>query len=102
MTPLFQPLAAAPMKLTRVLPLSLVFAAHAGAANIYWVSDQLNAQTATVGAGPYADDGIVALLTGAGHTVTRFNPPDAGAIAAGDIAAMNAADLVIIGRTIAS
>jgi hypothetical protein len=91
------------MKLTRLLPLSLLlFTASAPAASIFWVSDQLNAQTATVGAGPYADDGIVALLTGAGHTVTRFNPPDAGAIAAGDIANMNAADLVIIGRTIAS
>ncbi|HWB05453.1 MAG TPA: PEP-CTERM sorting domain-containing protein [Verrucomicrobiales bacterium] len=91
------------MKLTRLLQLSLLCAAgKASAASIYWVSDQFNAQTATVGAGPYSDDGIVALLTGAGHTVTRFNPPDAGAITAGDVAAMNAADLVIIGRSIAS
>jgi hypothetical protein len=91
------------MKLTRLLQLSLLCAAgKASAASIYWVSDNLNAQTTTVGAGPYADDGIVALLTGAGHTVTRFNPPDSGAVLASDIALMNAADLVIIGRTIAS
>jgi hypothetical protein len=92
-----------PMKLTRLLQISLLFAAgKASAASIYWISDQFNAQTATVGAGPYADDGIVALLTGAGHTVTRYNPPDSGAVPAGDIALMNAADLVIIGRSIAS
>ena len=92
------------MKLHPLLSLTVLFlaAGNTRAANIYWVSDNLNAQTTTVGAGPYADDGVVALLTGAGHTVTRFNPPDAGAIAAGDIALMNAADLVIIGRTIAS
>lgn len=91
------------MKFTRLLQISLLFAAgNVPAASIYWVSDQFNAQTATVGGGPYPDDGIVALLTGAGHTVTRFNPPDAGAITAGDVAAMNAADLVIIGRSIAS
>jgi MYXO-CTERM domain-containing protein len=91
------------MKLSSLLSLTvLLTAGDTRAANIYWVSDNLNAQTTTVGAGPYADDGVVALLTGAGHTVTRFNPPDAGAIAAGDIALMNAADLVIISRTIAS
>ena len=82
------------MKLARLLQLSLLCAAgNASAANIYWISDNLNAQTATVGTGPYADDSVVALLTAAGHTVTRYNPPDAGAFPAGDVALMNAGTL---------
>jgi len=78
------------MKLPLVLLLSLTFFARLSSAlNIIWVSDQLpinsgtsdnNGGTAGVfgsGPGPYADQGVISLLTGAGHTVTRFNPSDA-------------------------
>ncbi len=85
-------------------------------ANIVWVSDLLpigsgtsdNTAGATngvfgAGPGPYADQGLVNLLTGAGHTVTRFNPADsAGVLSGSEIATLNSADLVIIGRSIGS
>jgi hypothetical protein len=68
------------------------------------VSDLYEANTGTANDpdGPYPDQGFVDLLTGAGHTVTRYNPPDAGALPAADIANLNAADLVILGRGIGS
>jgi hypothetical protein len=82
-------------------------------ASIIWVSDQLPIGSGTSdntaatgifgsGAGPYPDQGIVNLLTAAGHTVTRFNPSDANPLSATDLTTLNAANLVIIGRSIAS
>lgn len=74
------------------------------AANIVWVSDLVEANTATGNDpdGPYPDQGYIALLTAAGHTVTRYNPPDAGAISGTDIAMLNASSLVILGRGVGS
>lgn len=73
---------------------ALVFAALsplAQAANIVWVSDQALNQNNIL-----ADQGFVDLLTNAGHNVTRsvaVNP---------DVNALNAADLVILGRSVGS
>ena len=103
------------MKLPLVLLLSLTFFARLSSAlNIIWVSDQLpinsgtsdnNGGTAGVfgsGPGPYADQGVISLLTGAGHTVTRFNPSDATPLGVTELAGLNASDLIIIGRSIGS
>lgn len=65
---------------------------RAEAANILWVSE------ITDPAG--ADMGFLDLLTGAGHDVTRLNPPNLPSPA--EIDQFNAADLVIIGRSNAS
>jgi hypothetical protein len=79
-------------------------------ANIVWVSDRFvqaggsdlsDAEGFAAGVGPYADDGFVALLQGAGHTVTRYNPP-ASTVPAGDVAQLNTYDLVILGRALGS
>ena len=94
----------------------LALGGMAEGANIIWVSDLLpigsgasdNTAGATNGvfgggAGPYADQGLLNLLTSAGHTVTRFNPADSPTpLSAGELATLNASDLVIIGRSIAS
>jgi hypothetical protein len=84
------------------------------AASIVWVSDLMPIGSGTSdndggaegvfggGAGPYADQGIVDLLSGAGHTVTRFNPSNASPLSAANVAALNTYDLVIIGRSIGS
>jgi hypothetical protein len=73
------------------------------AANIVWVSDLYEANTATApSAGPFPDEGYVTLLSGAGHTVTRFNPDNTLALTPAEVAQLNAADLVILGRGIAS
>ncbi len=95
---------------------ALALTAVSQGASIIWVSDLLPIGSGTSdntggtangvfgpGAGPYADQGIVNLLTGAGHTVTRYNPADSPtAISAGELATLNAADLIIIGRSIGS
>jgi hypothetical protein len=82
--------------------MSLAAAPTGFSANIIWVSDLLNTGTNTVGAGPYPDQGFVDLLTGAGHSVTRFNPANDTSLSAAEIATLNASNLVIIGRSIAS
>jgi hypothetical protein len=92
----------------------------APAANILWVSDQVPANPAgnaatsdnnatpgaavfTSGAGPYPDAGLVSLLTGSGHTVTRMNPSDTAALTAAELNTINTGyNLVIIGRSISS
>lgn len=66
--------------------------------SIVWVSDLLT--NATTGRLP--DENLVDLLKVHGHAVTRYNPPDAGAIPPADVALLNAADLVILGRSIGS
>ena len=72
----------------------ICFASVAEGAQIAWVSQ--NADSAGL------DQGFVAMLEGAGHTVTRYvvngaaNPPTA------IVGAMNAADLTIVGRAVAS
>lgn len=90
--------------------------ATSSAINIAWVSDQF-VQTGAAdtsdttstpngvfggGTGPYADQGFISLLTTAGHTVTRYNPPDNIALSATDVAQLNTFDLVIIGRSLGS
>lgn len=99
----------------KFLPVLLALGmAAANAANIVWVSDQLPIGSGTSdndggtngvfgsGNGPYPDQGFITLLTGAGHTVSRFNPPNNTPLSAGDVAALNTYDLVIIGRSIGS
>ena len=61
------------------------------AANITWVSDQVLNPT-----GQLPDQGLVDLLTAAGHTVTR------SLAATPSVAALNASNLVILGRSGAS
>jgi hypothetical protein len=74
--------------------LGICFANVVEGAQIAWVSQ--NADSAGL------DQGFVAMLEGAGHTVTRHvvngtaNPPTA------IVGAMNAADLTIVGRAVAS
>ena len=87
----------------------------APAGNIVWVSDQFVVNTAAsdneggaegrfgVGTGPYADDGLVALLRAAGHTLTHYNPPASPAVLSdADIAQLNTFDLVILSRSLGS
>jgi hypothetical protein len=65
---------------------------RADAANLIWMSDITDPNG--------ADKGFVDLLTSAGHSVTRLDSP--ASLAAGDIATLNAADAVILGRANAS
>lgn len=87
----------------------------AQAGTICWVSDQLpvNSGTSdnnggtvgrfTSGTGPYADEGFISLLTGAGHTVTRYNPPDTPTVLSNaDVAQLNTFDLVVLTRALNS
>jgi hypothetical protein len=102
------------MKSPLVLLLSVAFSASSLASNIIWISDQLPIGSGTSdhdggtngifggGAGPYPDEGIISLLTTAGHSVTRFNPSNTASLTAADIATLNLSDLLIIGRSIAS
>lgn len=95
--------------------LLIVSAATAPAGTILWVSDLIPiGSTASdndggavgsfgPGTGPYADEGFVSLLSSAGHTVTRFNPPaGAATLSATEVAALNSYDLIILGRSILS
>jgi hypothetical protein len=85
------------------------------AGNIVWVSDQLLVNSAasdndggtegtfSAGAGPYPDEGFLALLTAAGHTVTRYNPPASPNIVSDtDVEELNGYDLVILGKSVNS
>ena len=93
---------------------ALLLSSAAQSANIVWVSDLLPIGSGATdndggaegvfgpGSGPYPDQGIVNLLTGAGHTVTRFNPSNSNPLSAANVAALNTYDLVIIGRSIGS
>lgn len=75
------------------------------AANILWVSDALLNPGAFDGPRPeLTDGGFIRLLQAAGHTITRFDPPDSNATLLTDeqIAQINTNDLVIIGRATAS
>jgi hypothetical protein len=78
--------------------ISVVSNVPANGLSIVWVSDLLT--NATTGRLP--DENLVDLLKVNGHAVTRYNPPDAGAIPPADVALLNAADLVILGRSIGS
>lgn len=102
------------MKRTLAFLLSVIFSASCPAVNIVWVSDQLPIGSGASdhdggasgifgpGAGPYPDEGIISMLTSAGHSVTRFNPANATPLNPADIATLNASDLLIIGRSIGS
>jgi hypothetical protein len=86
--------------------------------HIVWVSDNLQVSTniiddpgdAVLEDGPWPDEGFVQLLRSAGYTVTRFNPPQSNnpptaantPISAADVAFLNSADLVILGRSLLS
>jgi hypothetical protein len=82
--------------------LSLTTSSALGA-NILWVSD-----TGPQGfSGPgtnQTDQGFITLLQNAGHNVQRFNGPDTAAtlLSAGDLAAINTNDLIILARNGAS
>jgi hypothetical protein len=89
----------------------VVAASSARGANIVWVSDLIVQSGATDvsdatgfggGAGPYADQGFISLLQGAGHTVTRYNAPDSGAVPDPEVALLNTYDLVILSRGLGS
>ncbi len=72
------------------------------AANVIWVSDASpDGMFSAAGTG-YPDDGYVNFLSNAGFSVTRYNSPDSGALPAADIAQLNSADLIIVGRAINS
>ncbi len=98
----FQPL------LTRtvlVLGTALAGAMLTRAANIVWVTDNSPADgfsAATVGT--FAEDGWYTLLQSAGHSVIRYNPPNSQntLLPAGDVAALNTNDLIILGRSVGS
>jgi hypothetical protein len=45
---------------------------------------------------------VISLLTGAGHTVSRFNPSDTNPLIASEVTTINNFDLIIIGKSIAS
>jgi hypothetical protein len=102
------------MKLPPVLIVSALLCISAQAANIVWITDQLPIGSGTSdndggtlgrfssGAGPYPDQGIISLLSDAGHTVSRFNPSNSDPLSASDIFTLNGFDLLIIGRSIAS
>ena len=76
----------------------------ASAANIAWVSfhatDAASAAAAGIGFTDAPDKGYTDLLTANGHSVTRFLSHDSPTPA--DLATLNAADLVIIGRSVNS
>src|SRR5436190_21653576 len=100
------------MKFPHCLFISLALAVASPAANILWVSDMFpvgsgtsdNAGSGTAGVfgsgpGPYPDQGVISLLTGAGHTVSRFNPSDSTPLTAAEVGMMNTYDLLIITRS---
>jgi len=75
------------------------------AANIVWVTDNSPADgfsAATVGT--FAEDGWYTLLTNAGHSVIRFNPPNSQntLLTAQQFADLNTNDLIILGRSVGS
>jgi hypothetical protein len=79
--------------------------AVASAANIAWVSfhpadNMPSAAAATAGFTEAPDKGYTDLLAANGHTVSRFVTHDSPTPA--DLATLNAADLVIVGRSVAS
>jgi len=75
---------------------SLFCATHAQAADIIWASEITDTD-------PMLNDApFITLLQGAGHTVTRFNVPPTPGLTAADLALLNAADLIIAGRAVAS
>src|SRR5687767_976586 len=75
-----------------VLGVTLLFAGGAQAAQITWYS-------ATASGG--SDEPFISLLQGAGHTVTRF-PAVTGDLSDAQIAQLNTADLIIVGRATGS
>ena len=102
------------MKLPQLLLVSAALMAASHAANILWISDQLPIGSGnsdndggavgvfSSGAGPYPDEGVISLLTSAGHTVSRFNPSNTSSLSAAEVATLNTFDLLIIARSIAS
>ncbi len=85
-------------------------AASASAANIVWVTfhsadNAPSANAATAGFTTAPDKGYTDLLTANGNTVTRFVTHDiasGGSLSSDELAQLNGADLVIIGRSINS
>ena len=79
-------------------------AVPAKAASVLWVSDTTPLGFSGAGGNNLTDAGFVRLLESAGHTVARWNSPDAQAtrLSAGDLATVNGYDLVIMGRAGAS
>jgi hypothetical protein len=75
-----------------VFGVTLLFAGGSHAAQITWYS-------ATASGG--SDEPFISLLQGAGHTVTRF-PAVAGDLNDAQIAQLNTADLIIVGRATGS
>lgn len=79
-------------------------AAPARAASILWVADTTPLGFSGAGGNNITDAGFVRLLESAGHTVARWNSPDANAtrLSVADLATVNGYDLVILGRAGAS
>lgn len=78
--------------------------APARAASILWVADTTPLGFSGAGGNNITDAGFVRLLESAGHTVARWNSPDANAtrLSAADLATVNGYDLIIMGRAGAS
>jgi hypothetical protein len=70
------------------------------AANILWVSDVGVPGTFTGAGNGFTDQGFVTLLQNAGYNVSRFNPSNANTVALTptELATINAADLIVVGR----
>lgn len=87
---------------------SLLLAAPASGVNIVWVTPHATGPSGpavTAGFTEAPDIGYTNLLTAAGHSVTRLLAPAAAnnaAVPPADLATMNAADLVILSRSIVS
>ena len=88
----------------------LLSASLAHSASILFVSDNGGEGVAPNGnfaAPPFvgtADDSFVTLLQNGGHTITRYNPPNATnlPLSAADITQINGFDLIILGRSLGS
>jgi len=81
-----------------------VAAIPAKAASILWVSDTTPLGFSGAGGNNLTDAGFIRLLEGDGHTVARWNSPDASGtrLSAADLAVVNGYDLIIMGRAGAS
>ncbi len=100
-----------PLSVRLLIALLALLALDLRAANIAWVSDTPNSDgvtnvfwTTPAITGTNSDDSFITLLQAAGHNVVRFTSDDntATSLTAGDIAALNTNDVIILGRAMGS
>jgi hypothetical protein len=75
---------------------------QASAASILWVSDNTTEGSGFTAVPASSESAWFNLLTGAGNTLTHYNPPNTGPMSASDVATLNTFNLIIIGRSIGS